>query len=244
MLIVRYFFAMVLAFASPAQAEVTVFAAASLRGVLEEVNDAWGQSVTVSYAGSASLARQISQGAPADVFLSANPDWVAWLRNQNLVAEDATGEFIGNGLVLIGQKGATPVDIKQLPEILGADRLAIGHARAVPAGIYAREALTSLGLWQDVEPRLLQTDNVRAGLRLVALGEVPFAITYATDAQSDPKVTEVYAFPSQTHSPIQYSYARITDSHSAQEYLAFLTGSDAQAIFAKFGFLPLTEVQE
>ena len=244
MLIVRYLFAMVLAFASPAQAEVTVFAAASLRGVLEEVNDAWGQSVTVSYAGSASLARQISQGAPADVFLSANPDWVAWLRNQILVADGATGQFIGNSLVLIGQKGATPVDIKQLPEILGADRLAIGHARAVPAGIYAREALTSLGLWQDVEPRLLQTDNVRAGLRLVALGEVPFAITYATDAQSDPKVTEVYAFPSQTHSPIQYSYARITDSHSAQEYLAFLTGSDAQAIFAKFGFLPLTEVQE
>ena len=244
MLIVRYLFAMVLAFASPAQAEVTVFAAASLRGVLEEVNDAWGQSVTVSYAGSASLARQISQGAPADVFLSANPDWVAWLRNQNLVAKDATGQFIGNSLVLIGQKGSAPVDINQLPEILGADRLAIGHARAVPAGIYAREALTSLGLWQDVEPRLLQTDNVRAGLRLVALGEVPFAITYATDAQSDPKVTEVYAFPSQTHSPIQYSYARITDSHSAQEYLAFLTGSDAQAIFAKFGFLPLTEVQE
>lgn len=240
----RYLFAMVLAFASPAQAEVTVFAAASLRGVLEEVSDAWGQSVTVSYAGSASLARQISQGAPADVFLSANPDWVAWLRDQNLVDDDATGQFVGNSLVLIGQKGSASVDINQLPEILGAERLAIGHARAVPAGIYAREALTSLGLWQDVAPQLLQTDNVRAGLRLVALGEVPFAITYATDAQSDPKVTEIYAFPSQTHSPIQYSYARITDSQSAQEYLAFLTGSDAQEIFAQFGFLPLTEVQE
>ena len=244
MLIVRYLFAIVLAFASPAQAEVTVFAAASLRGVLEEVNDAWGQSVTVSYAGSASLARQISQGAPADVFLSANPDWVAWLLDQNLVAKDATGQFIGNSLVLIGPTGSAPVDINQLPEILGADRLAIGHARAVPAGIYAREALTSLGLWQDVEPQLLQTDNVRAGLRLVALGEVPFAITYATDAQSDLKVTEVYAFPSHSHSPIQYSYARITDSQSAQEYLAFLTGSEAQAIFAQFGFLPLTGVQE
>ena len=244
MLIVRYLFAIVLAFASPAQAEVTVFAAASLRGVLEEVSDAWGQSVTVSYAGSASLARQISQGAPADVFLSANPDWVAWLRDQDLVVDDVTGQFAGNRLVLIGQKGSVSVDINQLPEILGAERLAIGHARAVPAGIYAREALTSLGLWQDVAPQLLQTENVRAGLRLVVLGEVPFAITYATDAQSDPKVTEVYAFPSHSHSPIQYSYARVSDSQSAQEYLAFLTGSDAQEIFAQFGFLPLTEVQE
>jgi molybdate transport system substrate-binding protein len=244
MLIVRYLFAILLAFASPAQAEVTVFAAASLRGVLEEVSEAWGQSVRVSYAGSASLARQISQGAPADVFLSANPDWVAWLRDQNLVAENATGQFIGNSLVLIGQKGSAPVDINQLPEILGADRLAIGHARAVPVGIYAREALTSLGLWQDVAPQLLQTDNVRAALRFVALAEVPYAITYATDAQSDSKVSEVYAFPSHSHSPIQYSYASVSDTQSAQEYLAFLTGSDAQAIFAKFGFLPLSEVQE
>lgn len=219
-----------------AQAEITVFAAASLRGVLQEVHETAPGDITVSYASSAALARQIAQGAPADVFLSANTDWVDWLAAQDVSKAFVEKDFLQNDLVLIGAPDHPVIDIQTLPDLLADDFLAMGHDRAVPAGIYAREALSSLELWDALQGRILQTENVSAALRLVALGEVPFGVTYATDALAEPRVKVLYRFDAKDHSPITYRLASLSQDPKVAAYLDHLDSPDARRVFHSHGF--------
>jgi molybdate transport system substrate-binding protein len=226
--------------AAPARAEtVTVFAAASLKTALDEIaqvyqRDHGGQMITV-FAGSAALARQIQNGAPADLFISANPGWVDVLEADGLLHPENRTDLLTNRLVLIAPEGAQSGALEPSLRALPPDaRLAVAITNAVPAGIYAKAALTSLGLWDALRPRLAQTDNVRAALRLVALNETPLGIVYATDAMAEPRVQVIAPFPADLHPPILYPMALITPG--ARPAFDFLTGPSARAIFARHGF--------
>lgn len=224
----------------PVRAETaTVFAAASLKTALDELADSYakvtGHSMIVSFAGSSALARQIQNGAPADIFISANPGWMDVLQQDGLVVPETRVDLLTNSLVLIAPIGADATGLKETLRALPDNaRLAVATTNAVPAGIYAKAALMSLGLWDDLRPRLAQTDNVRAALRLVALGEAPLGIVYATDAQAEPRVQVVATFPADLHPPILYPAALI--SPSAQGAFGFLRSDTARAIFTRHGF--------
>lgn len=234
---------------SPAQAEtITVFAAASLTTALTRVANAFeadsGHEVVLSFAGSSVLARQIQLGAPADIFLSANSDWMDLLQAGDLIDRDSRRDLLGNTLVLIAHGDADPVEISpdlDLPAMLGSGRLAMALVEAVPAGIYGRAALQSLGLWDAVAPQVAQTDNVRAALALVALGEAPLGIVYATDARAEPDVTVIASFPPDSHPPISYPVARLYGpaGDGADALMAFLQGAEARALFEAEGFTML-----
>ena len=215
-------------------AAVTVFAASSLKTALDEAIAVYEGQVTASYAGSSALARQIGYGAPADLFISANPDWVDWLTGQGLVSEQTP--LLGNRLVLIGPEGSAA----GTPETLvpGAERVAMALVDAVPAGIYGKQALTSLGLWETVAPRVVQADNVRAALALVALGEARLGVVYATDALAEPRVTVLATFPEAAHAPIRYPLARLTPQGDG--LYDWLQRDEAAKIFEKHGFSVLT----
>lgn len=236
--------------AGAAQAEtVTVFAAASLKNAMDEIGDRYeedtGNSAVVSLAGSSALARQIQAGAPADVFISANPGWLDALEGDGLIAPDSRTDLLGNAIVLIAHEpDAAPVEITPelaLAEMLGDDRLAMALVEAVPAGIYGKTALDSLGLWDSVAPQVAQADNVRAALALVATGEAPFGIVYATDATAEPDVTVLGTFPEDSHPPITYPAARIADGNAdaADDFLGYLQGAVAKAAFERQGFTVL-----
>lgn len=253
--------------ASPARAgELTVFAAASLKNALEEVVAAWqaetGHKTRLSLAGSATLARQIAFGAPADVFISANAAWMDYLAEEGLLRDGTRRDILGNALVLIGPHataalGSTRLEARRRhivePPILTATeapalfaplhrgRLAMALVEAVPAGIYGKAALEGLGLWETVAPRIAQADNVRAALALVARGEAPLGIVYATDALAEPAVTVLARFASGSHPPITYPAAAIAGRKAplAEPFLGFLSGEKARAIFARNGFRPL-----
>ncbi|MCA0869951.1 molybdate ABC transporter substrate-binding protein [Seohaeicola saemankumensis] len=234
--------------ALPARAaDLTVFAAASLKTALDEVADRYsdrtGTRLRLSYAGSSALARQIQQGAPADLFFSANPGWMDVLEADGLLAPASRRDLLSNRLALIAGPGART----DLPRIapgadlrgaLGDGRLSMALVNAVPAGIYGKAALQSLGLWDQVADRLAQSDNVRAALRLVALGETPLGVVYATDAAAEPKVRVIGLFPPDSHPPIRYPVAIIAgaDRPQARDFLAFLSGPQAGALFAAHGF--------
>lgn len=226
-------------FALPARAEVTVFAAASLRGALDQVNAEFEGDVIVSYASSAALARQIAQGAPADVYLSANPDWVQYLVDDVFVAVRSSGPVLGNQLVLIGSSQSRETTLDTLPSVLEGRNLATGLTTAVPAGIYARQALQSAGLWQTVVPHLVETDNVRAALALVSLAEVDYALVYKTDALAAKDVRVLDQVPEHSHNPIQYVGAVVSEDVEAANYFEFLTSEPAREIFEAHGFLSL-----
>ena len=233
------FFALLLCLASPVSAEtVSVFAAASLQTALDKAGDVYeeatGDRVRVTYAGTATLARQIALGAPADLFISANGDWMDWLAGE--VPLQARAELLGNRLVLVAPAHARSVALEDLPAALGDGRLAIGLTASVPAGIYGRQALEALGLWEALHARLAQTDNVRIALALVARGEAPFGVVYATDAMAEPAVTVVAEFPAGSHDPITYPAALVTDDPAAAAFLDWLQGAEASAIFAEHGF--------
>ncbi|MDU8911234.1 molybdate ABC transporter substrate-binding protein [Aestuariicoccus sp. MJ-SS9] len=242
--------ALILAFlcclASPLAAErVTVFAAASLGDVLEDAGEAWtgdsGNELVIVAAGSSVLARQIVQGAPADVYLSASPDWMDWAEAQGAVDPATRRTLMGNSLVLVGQAGGGDLALTDLPERLGEGRLAMALTEAVPAGIYGRAALTALGLWEPLRLRLAETDNVRAALALVALGEAPYGVVYATDALAEPRVRVVAAFPQGSHPPIAYPGAVTTAARhpgAAAAFLDWMQGDAARAILARHGFAP------
>ena len=225
--------------------QITVFAAASMQDALNEAGSVWAQgrqdTVTVAAAGSAVLARQIAQGAPAVLYVSASPAWMDWLDDRGLLAADTRRDIAGNALVLISADAATNPQTP-IAEALGAGgRLAVALTDAVPAGIYAREALTSIGQWEPVKTRLAETEHVRAALTLVALGEAPLGIVYLSDALSEPRVHIVAQFPEETHSAIRYPAAVIQDAPAlepAMEFLTWLTGEVGQAILARHGFAP------
>jgi molybdate transport system substrate-binding protein len=230
---------------------VTVFAAASLATALGEIEqryeDATGQGVTVSLAGSSALARQIQQGAPADVFISASPEWMDAVAADGLIAEGSRFDLLGNTLVLVAFGAeAEPVEIGpglDLAALLGEGRLAMALVDAVPAGVYGKAALESLGLWQSVAPRVAQADNVRAALAFVASGEAPLGIVYATDAAAEDGVTVIGTFPAETHAPIVYPAAALAggDTALAQPFLAYLRGPEARAAFERQGFTVLAD---
>ena len=227
--------------------EVTVFAAASLTDAMKEISALWQKAghpaLKTSFGASSSLARQIEQGAPANVFASADKKWMAYLADKNLVAVDTMDNLLGNELVLV-VPAANPVTLKVGPNLdlnalLGQDgRIATGDPAHVPVGLYARQALTKLGLWERAAPRLAPTDDVRGALLLVERGEAPAGIVYATDAAASSKVRVAGTFPSESHEPIVYPFAvvKVGDTEAARGLLAFLKGLDARAVFAKRGF--------
>ena len=222
------------------QPSVTVFAAASLRGTLDEVARGYDGDVALSFGGSGTMARQIDAGAPADVVLLAAPVWMTWLRDRGAIEADAVVDLLGNSLVLIApaDNNIAP-DPADLAGALGDARLAMGQRDAVPAGIYAREWLEVTGQWEAIAPHLAETDNVRSALALVARAETPLGVVYRTDALAEPQVRILYDIPQDTHSPITYPAAALTDSGAA--FMAHLQSDDARAVFARHGFKPLPE---
>ncbi|WP_137703139.1 molybdate ABC transporter substrate-binding protein [Marimonas lutisalis] len=229
-----------------APARVTVFAAASLRDALDAVAESYdGARIVASYGGSAAMARQVAQGAPADLVILANPQWMDWLEGQGVLMPDSRRDLLGNRLVLIGPAGAAPLDASEQAMLarLGDGRLALGQVNAVPAGIYARAWLESAGLWPALAPHLAETENVRAALALVSRGEAPLGVVYASDAQADPGVSVLYDIPADSHPPITYPAAQVSDSPAAAALLAYLSGPQAAVIFAAHGFTPLGVAQ-
>jgi molybdate transport system substrate-binding protein len=232
---------------SAAAGPLTVFAAASLKNALDDIDNAWkeqgGQGVQASYASSSTLAKQIEQGAPADVFLSADAQWMDYVMKRGLVA--TPHDLLGNRLALIAGSGTEiKVDIRpgfDLAGPLGNGRLAVGDPSNVPAGIYAKEALQHLGAWQAVEMHLAPAADVRAALTLVSRGEAPLGIVYETDAKVDPKVRIVALFPESSHTPIHYPVAVVKASTNpdAAKFAAFLDSAAARQIFQRYGFTVL-----
>jgi molybdate transport system substrate-binding protein len=231
--------------AAPASAQnLTVFAAASLKGALDAVVRSYDPSgkVVVSYAASSALAKQIENGAPADVFISADLDWMDYLETRKLIDPDTRFNLLRNRLVLIAPAGSgVALEIKPgfaLARSLGDGRLAMADPDAVPAGKYGKAALQSLGVWAAVAGKLAPAANVRAALALVARAEAPLGIVYRTDAIADSNVRIVAEFPEGSHPPIIYPAAAVAGGRKARarRFLAYLRSSTAQVIFARYGF--------
>ena len=227
---------------------LTVFAAASLSEAMTEAGREFKQSqgvaVRFSYAASSTLARQVEAGAPAGLVALASEDWADYLAKSGAILPATRISAVGNRLVLIAPSGdqvtlSSPPTAEEITTALGpAGRLALGDPAHVPAGIYARQSLESLGLWQTIAPRLAPTDNVRAALALVARGEAALGIVYATDARLTSQVQVLAILPRASHAPINYPIAITRDGDSAQAraFLAFLISDEGLAIFQRFGF--------
>jgi molybdate transport system substrate-binding protein len=238
------------ALAGPVRAAppVTVFAAASLTDALRALGQDWAARGNppprLSFAASSALARQIAQGAPADLFLSADEPWMDYLQSRGLIAEDTRRSPVGNALVLIAPADrARPIAIARGTDLLalaGGGRIATGDPAHVPAGRYAQAALEWLGQWQALAPRLARADNVRAALLLVERGEAPLGIVYATDAAAARGVAVIGTFPAESHAPITYPFAvtrRAAGNAEARALHAFLAGPEAARTWQRFGFL-------
>jgi molybdate transport system substrate-binding protein len=225
---------------------VTIFAAASMKNALDDVDAAFtkqsGIRIVASYDASSALMKQIEAGAPADVFVSADLKWMDYGSEKKLIKDDTRLNLLGNVLVLIAAKDAKidHVDIGpgfDLAKLAGDGRIATGDVKAVPAGLYAKAALDKLGVWAAVAPKMAMTANVRAALVLVARGEAPLGIVYATDAKVEPGVKVVGTFPDNSHDPIVYPVAATANAKpEAAQYLAFLHSAAAKAIFEAYGF--------
>lgn len=226
--------------------EITVFAAASMSNAMAAVEERFeavtGHDVIVVLAGSSALARQIQQGAPADIFISANPDWMDLLEADGLIEQFTRLDLLTNAIVLIAAEASVaPVEIGpdlDLAGLLGEGRLAMARVDAVPAGSYGKAALESLGLWDGVMAQVAQARNVRAALAFVVTGEAPYGIVYATDAVAEDGVTVIGAFPAETHPPIVYPAAALARSGTplTRDFLEFLRGPQARAVFRNEGF--------
>jgi molybdate transport system substrate-binding protein len=236
-------------FPASAQERLIVFAAASLKNALDGISAVYtretGIDVAVSYAGSSALARQIEQGAPADVFVSANLEWMDYLSERGLTLKSSEVRLLGNRIVLVAPAGSD-VEVTIAPGIdlaglLGDGRLAMANTDAVPAGVYGKAALESLGLWDAVSGKVAQAENVRAALALVSTGEAPLGIVYRTDAAADQNVRIVGRFPENTHPPIVYPAAVLTASENpaATGFVKFLRSNAARALFEAEGFAVL-----
>ena len=225
---------------------VVVFAAASLKTALDAVAAAWktnsGKTATIVYASSGVLAKQIEQGAPADIFISADLKWMDYLEKAKLIRAETRRKLLGNKLVLVEPSDAdTKLAIGKGFDLAGAagdGKIAVCTLDSCPGGIYAKEALTSLGVFASVEPKLAQADNIRNALNLVARGEAKFGIVYATDAKAEPKVKQVGTFPDSSHSPIVYPMALVEASANpdAAFFLSYLKSQAATKIFIGQGF--------
>ena len=232
-----------------AKESVLVFAAASLRDALDSVNAAWtklsGDRAVASYAASSALARQIENGAPAQVFVSADLDWMDYVEKKGLIAPGTRRNLLGNKLVLIAPAGST-VQASIAPgfplaRLLGpSGRLALGDPQHVPAGKYAHAALAKLGVWDSVASRVAGAENVRAALNFVVREEAPLGIVYETDARAEPRVRIVATFGEGLHPPVVYPAAALKGATpAATAYLTFLSSPQAKALFQRYGFTPL-----
>lgn len=219
---------------------VTVFAAASLRGALEDIASGFDGEVRLSYGGSGTMARQIAAGAPADVVVLANMQWMDWLLDQGAPFTQDPVTVAQNALVLVAPTGAAPLgSLQDIPARLSNGRLAMGQRDAVPAGIYARQWLQATALWGDVMARLAETDNVRAALALVARGEAPLGVVYASDAQAEDRVEVVWQIRADQHDLIAYPALAVTPA--GVSFVARLTRPDAAQTFAAHGFQPVAK---
>ena len=241
---------------APARAQggdVLVFAAASLKNALDAVNAQWqtetGKKVVISYAASSALAKQIEQGAPAQMFVSADLDWMDYVAQKNLIKPETRFNLLGNRIVLIAPKDkAEPVAIApgfDLAKILGQGRLAMANVDSVPAGKYGKAALEKLGVWAGVSDKVAQAENVRAALLLVSRGEAPAGIVYQTDAAAEPNVKIIGTFPENTHPPIIYPAALTANAGNpdAAAFLAYIRSSKAKPLFEAQGFTVLSPGQ-
>jgi molybdate transport system substrate-binding protein len=227
--------------------ELTVFAAASLTDAMKDVSAQWVQAghktLRLSFGSSSTLARQIEQGAPANLFASADEKWMDYLADKKLIAADTRRDLLGNDLVLI-VPADKPLHVAigpglNLLSLLGASgRVATGDPGHVPVGIYAERALRRLGQWDAIAPRLARTDDVRSALLLVERGEAPAGIVYATDAAVSKAVMVAGTFPADSHDPVSYPFAvtRSGDTAEARALMTFLAGPQARAIFVARGF--------
>jgi len=228
---------------------ITVFAAASMKNALDDIDAAFsaktGVKVTVSYAASSTLAKQIEQGAPADIFVSADTDWMDYATAKKTINEPTRVNLLGNSIVLIAPKDSKLDTVAigpgfDLAKLAGDGKIATGDVKSVPVGKYAKAALEKLGAWRSAEPKFAMADSVRAALTLVARGEAALGIVYATDAKVEPGVKIVGTFPADSHPPIIYPVAATTTAKpEANDYLSYLRSSAAKAVLEKYGFIYL-----
>jgi molybdate transport system substrate-binding protein len=231
---------------------MVVFAAASLKTALDEIAAAWAKDTgkpapRISYAASSALARQMEQGAPADLFISADLDWMDYAAGKNLIRPDSRFNLLGNKIVLIAPRDSRTTTLAltggDLAKALAGGKLSMGNVDAVPAGKYGKAALEKLGAWSSVRDSIAQAENVRAALVLVARGEAPLGIVYGTDAAAEPGVKVVATFPAESHPPITYpaALARESKNANAKNFLDFLRSAKARAVFEKQGFTVLVK---
>ena len=233
-----------------AEQSVTVYAAASLTNAMTDLDHLFEKqkkvAVKTSYAGSSTLAKQIEAGAPADVFISADEQWMNYLQNKKLIQSNKRVNLLGNRLVLISPK-SKPIKIKMDksfdPSTAFQGKICTGDTKSVPVGKYGKQALTSLGWWQKLAPRLVETEDVRAALNFVARGECQLGIVYATDAAISKDVTVVGVFPISTHTPIVYPLGLVQNNPQSVAFYQFLQGKQANAVFKKYGFTVLLPAQ-
>jgi molybdate transport system substrate-binding protein len=226
------------------QAEaINVFAAASMKTALDQIDTAFqaktGTEIVATYGSTATLAKQVEEAAPADIFISADIKWMDELASKNLIKTESRKNLTGNTLVLVAATNAQlDSKIENLAQTLGDEKIALGDIKSVPAGKYAKAALDKLNLWSAVEPHIVMQDNVRSALALVAKGEAKLGIVYGSDAHAEAKVKVVALFPEASHPKIIYPAAIIAASQNAndQAYLDFLLSKDAQLIFQANGF--------
>lgn len=228
--------------AGAARAErVTIFAAASLKTALDELQSALPEGAAIAYGGSAAMARQIVQGAQADIVILAHPDWMDWAEGQGALASASRCDLLGNELVVAGPALAedfTPASAEQIIDRLAGGRLAIGNLRSVPAGQYARDWLQGAGWLEALRPHLAQVGNVRLALALVARGEVPLGVIYRSDVVAEPRVRALYTVPSGSHDPIRYPIA-LTQVARPGAKAVMQQIIEARGIFERAGFMPL-----
>jgi molybdate transport system substrate-binding protein len=225
---------------------LTVFAAASMKNALDDIDAAFtaktGVKVSASYAASSTLAKQIEQGAPADIFVSADTDWMDYAISKKTINEPTRVNLLGNSIVLIAPKDSKIDNVTigpgfDLAKLAGDGKIATGDVKSVPVGKYAKAALEKLGAWQAAEPKFAMAESVRAALTLVARGEAVLGVVYSTDAKVEPGVKIVGTFPADSHPPIIYPVAATTTAKpDAKDYLDYLHSSAAKAVLEKYGF--------
>ncbi|ODZ49053.1 molybdate ABC transporter substrate-binding protein [Vibrio parahaemolyticus] len=234
-----------ISFSTNAATDLKVYAASSMTNAIDEIaqdfKEKYDVTVTPVYGGSSSIARQIINGAPADVFISANTKWMDYLVDEGVIDGDNVTNLVRNSLVLIAPQTSSLAvfnfaDAKAWEATLNGSRLALGNPTSVPAGMYAKESLTTLGVWKEIQTKVAPAKNVRLALALVERGEAPLGVVYKTDAQLTSKVKIVGEFASDTHAAIVYPAAVVNDSTESRQFFQYLKSEDAKRVFAHYGF--------
>ncbi|AHJ01945.1 MULTISPECIES: molybdate ABC transporter substrate-binding protein [Vibrio] len=234
-----------ISFSTNAATDLKVYAASSMTNAIDEIaqdfKEKYDVTVTPVYGGSSSIARQIINGAPADVFISANTKWMDYLVDEGVIDSDNVTNLVRNSLVLIAPQSSSIAvfnfaDAKAWEAALNGSRLALGNPTSVPAGMYAKESLTTLGVWKEIQTKVAPAKNVRLALALVERGEAPLGVVYKTDAQLTSKVKIVGEFASDTHAAIVYPAAVVKDSTESRQFFQYLKSEDAKRVFAHYGF--------